>query len=268
MNLSSHSLFHYTSTFENLKSIINNGFTFSRLTEELPLKGFSTSVFHGLGIISYQFEWYAVCFCDIPLSMIDKHVEQYGAYCIGLTKEWAMKNGVTPIRYVHGDSPDLNDDTFMIALNFDRFVKQYDNNITKTFVQIMKDEGELNNSFDSQEVDRLPNDIKKVLDYLEAHILDLHRYIIEYSGYLRIYSGRWKDRVTQQPTERIFYDEQEWRALTNNPAKDLIFKLDDITHIFVKTREERDEVVQTMKGSSDEKISYKVHLLDEFRREF
>jgi hypothetical protein len=45
-----------------------------------------------------------VCFCDLPLSLIKKHLKQYGSYGIGLNKEWGKKNGVTPILYVHEHS--------------------------------------------------------------------------------------------------------------------------------------------------------------------
>ncbi len=41
-----------------------------------------------------------VCFCDIPLSRTDEHVQFYGEFGIGLTKEWAIANKITPIQYV------------------------------------------------------------------------------------------------------------------------------------------------------------------------
>ena len=41
-----------------------------------------------------------VCFCDIPLSQIQKHVEQYGKYGIGVTKAFAKKNNITPVLYM------------------------------------------------------------------------------------------------------------------------------------------------------------------------
>jgi hypothetical protein len=42
-----------------------------------------------------------VCFCDLPLSLIKKHVEEYGGYGIGLNKTWGVKNGVAPVIYTH-----------------------------------------------------------------------------------------------------------------------------------------------------------------------
>jgi hypothetical protein len=44
------------------------------------------------------------CFCDIPLSLVKKHIEQYGCYAIGLSKEWGMINGINPINYYNENS--------------------------------------------------------------------------------------------------------------------------------------------------------------------
>lgn len=41
-----------------------------------------------------------VCFCDIPISRVDEHVKFYGEFGIGLSKEWALSNNLTPILYV------------------------------------------------------------------------------------------------------------------------------------------------------------------------
>jgi len=45
-----------------------------------------------------------VCFCDIPLELARKHREQYGNYCIALTKEWAIKSLISPVIYLPQDS--------------------------------------------------------------------------------------------------------------------------------------------------------------------
>jgi hypothetical protein len=45
-----------------------------------------------------------VCFCDLPLSLISKHLDEYGQFGIGLTKKWGIKNGVTPVFYMHEQS--------------------------------------------------------------------------------------------------------------------------------------------------------------------
>ena len=49
-----------------------------------------------------------VCFCDIPLSQISEHTLKYGEYAIGIKKDWAISQGVSPILYVHDKSLILN----------------------------------------------------------------------------------------------------------------------------------------------------------------
>lgn len=39
------------------------------------------------------------CFCDIPLSRIADHTATYGTFGIGLTREWAVANGLEPVIY-------------------------------------------------------------------------------------------------------------------------------------------------------------------------
>ncbi len=45
-----------------------------------------------------------VCFCDIPLSRISDHVNFYGQYGLGMTREWATANGLNPILYLAGEN--------------------------------------------------------------------------------------------------------------------------------------------------------------------
>ena len=42
-----------------------------------------------------------VCFCDLPLSLIRRHLKEYGHFGIGLDKKWGLKNGVAPVIYTH-----------------------------------------------------------------------------------------------------------------------------------------------------------------------
>ena len=42
-----------------------------------------------------------VCFCDLPLSLIRKHLKEYGNFGIGLEKKWGIQNGVAPVIYIH-----------------------------------------------------------------------------------------------------------------------------------------------------------------------
>ena len=92
--LSSHSLFHFTQSQSNLKSILENGFRFSLIAEKIPNSKLMYTV-------------PAVCFCNIPLSSISEHVDWYGYYGIGLKPAFCKSIGATPVCYVHSASPFL-----------------------------------------------------------------------------------------------------------------------------------------------------------------
>lgn len=44
------------------------------------------------------------CFCDIPFSAIKNHMAFYGGYGIGMTKDWGINNGLSPVMYVVSNS--------------------------------------------------------------------------------------------------------------------------------------------------------------------
>ncbi|MEK0446855.1 MAG: hypothetical protein RLZZ399_2176 [Verrucomicrobiota bacterium] len=90
------SLFHFTKNLDALKSILKDGFWPRYCLEDIRWQNFD------------QFEYVAfpmVCFCDIPIGRIVQHVEFYGSYGIGVTKEWGLKNKLNPIVYLSGPEP-------------------------------------------------------------------------------------------------------------------------------------------------------------------
>lgn len=93
MAQSTNSVIHYTESLTNVIGILKEGFKVKYCSERLITKG---GEFPGAFAM--------VSFCDIPLSEIKKHVESYGYYGIGLSKEWAKKNGLNPVLYIDNDS--------------------------------------------------------------------------------------------------------------------------------------------------------------------
>lgn len=235
-------LFHYTPTFENLLGILENGFRFSILKEDLPLRGFSNSPFSIPGVINYYKESSVICFCDIPLKEIEAHTIQYGKYGLGLEKEWCMGAGISPIRYFHYDTPDLQNNNLMSALTLFRALNEGYRPV-QMVVQSLNEAKELIN-FTKADFDNLPAEAIKIIEMLEREYIKSMSYITFQLDYLRAYSGKWKDRETGQTVDRIFFYENEWRATQTDPkTKYLQFPKDAITHVFVKTDEEIEKII-------------------------
>ena len=98
MKPKSHTLFHFTKNQESLKKILEHGFWPKFCLEDVRW---------------YNDEMESIalpiaCFCDIPLSRIDEHVDFYGEFGLGLSKNWAIKNGLNPVLYVSNASEVTN----------------------------------------------------------------------------------------------------------------------------------------------------------------
>jgi hypothetical protein len=90
----SSTLFHFTKSLDILKNILDKGF-FPR---------------YSLEDISWLVEekrvaYPMVCFCDIPISRLTEHVDFYGYYGLGMTRDWGLVNGLNPITYLSYTSP-------------------------------------------------------------------------------------------------------------------------------------------------------------------
>lgn len=100
--ISANSLFHFTPKLDYLFSILDNGIHPRFCLEDV-------SPFTPETMAIKEVAQPMACFCDIPLSSIHEHIGKYGQFGIGFTKEWGMKNGISPVMYVypHAVSSDL-----------------------------------------------------------------------------------------------------------------------------------------------------------------
>lgn len=98
MAISTNSIIHYTKTIKALKSILENGLKVKYCYEKVLAseKGHLHSAFP------------MVSFCDIPLSQVKDHLDSYGEFGIGLKKEWAKENKLSPVLYFDKDSELMN----------------------------------------------------------------------------------------------------------------------------------------------------------------
>jgi hypothetical protein len=86
-------LFHFCGK-EAMFGILENTFKVSYARERII--GASQSREIGVPMVS---------FCDLKLSEVSNHMNKYGHYGIGLTKEWANRNGLNPVLYISAHSP-------------------------------------------------------------------------------------------------------------------------------------------------------------------
>lgn len=101
----SRTLFHFTKNRETLKLILANGFWPRYCAEDTRWIGQASAQ-----TVAFPM----VCFCDIPLSRISEHVNFYGQYGLGMTREWATANALNPVLYLAGEGPVCSE---LIALN-------------------------------------------------------------------------------------------------------------------------------------------------------
>jgi hypothetical protein len=92
MPISSTTLFHYTKSVDALTGILENGFWVRHCTE-----------YRYPGKVRQRIDIPMVCFCDIPISLINNHTKTYspkGVFAIGMNRSWGEKKGINPVIYV------------------------------------------------------------------------------------------------------------------------------------------------------------------------
>lgn len=90
----SHTLFHFTDSVDTLLSILTTGFWPRYCAEDFRWYN------EALEYISYPI----VSFCDIPLTRINEHTDFYGKFGLGISREWAISEGINPVIYLTENS--------------------------------------------------------------------------------------------------------------------------------------------------------------------
>jgi hypothetical protein len=99
MAISTNSLFHFTDKIEIVLNILREGFKPHFCLEDINPLGT-----HLEPEEMFEYAIPMVCFCDIPLTQTKDHMSKYGDYGIGLSKDWGMRNKISPILYAHKNS--------------------------------------------------------------------------------------------------------------------------------------------------------------------
>jgi hypothetical protein len=201
----SHTLFHLTKTVEKLESILLNGFWPSYCQEDFNWYNPETK------LISYPM----VCFCDIPLTRIDTHIKFYGSYGLGLTKQWAMSNKLSPVIYIPDDTRLSNALTRMLhkgAKPQSEYYKESTEDINSIISYIKPIEGKAN---------KVDGEVVQKEFYQENE----WRYTADLKGVL----PQWISKEDHSSPELLsFYNE------VTKSVSPLKFSAEDIRYIFVK----------------------------------
>jgi hypothetical protein len=221
-NISSNSLFHFTPLKKYLLGILEKEFLPKFCYEEITLK---TDSMRPVVVNAIPM----VCFCDISLSQIQKHIEEYGDYGIGMTKEWGIRNKLNPIVYV-------NPDSF----------------IANSFHSILMNMSELLNGKCNQSLKDANDELMSLMNFLKP-----------YEGYskknpekhVRFYNEKEWRYVPDLPfEERIFFSPSEFRnkdliASKNREMEShkLSFSINDIKYIFLKSNNEIHDFIQDIR---------------------
>lgn len=155
-------LFHFTQDKTALFNILNSTFNISYAREKIEGKK-----------TVREFAVPMVSFCDLRLSELKFHMSKYGRYGIGLTKDWANRQGLNPVMYINKHCP---------------FTDNFNNALNSIYKKLNK---------------LTENEHFKGISDVNMKIFDAYRYIKNYEGSLK------RDDINEDRFR--FADEREWR---------------------------------------------------------
>lgn len=162
---------HYLDNFEVILKILKDGFAPSYCLESI----------NGL---NYYIPM--VSFCNIPLKDVDLYM-RYGKYGIGMSLEWAVKNSISPVIYIHENTPfkDLHSKINEIHLN------------------------DIINKILSKKFDKIRSEDKSETDHSEEFkmISEINHITVPTLQFFKNWKTKYKGK------EIITYHEREWRYI-------------------------------------------------------
>lgn len=257
--ISANTLFHFTRQKEFLTGILKNG-----IYIRYSLESYGTIIKGKKELVLPM-----ACFCDIPLSKVKEHTSKYGVYAIGLSKEWGIKNGLSPVIYTTEKSETA------------KILNQLASDLGKMFDIYENDDDQVSTS----NTDPLTEDQKATLETAKLDFLlsqsekvtELSEQLGHFLKYIKPYQGKGYSNGNEFNNIR-FYDEREWRYV---PPKELLKKIevkDSYKREFYKSESKRRLI--NIKLATHKKLEFKPnnikfiivkndneipHLIDEIR---
>jgi len=221
-NLSSNTLYHFTPTLDNLLGILTNNFQPKYCLE-------TTDYLSDTNLNHFDLAFPMICFCDIPLSKIKKHIGDYGDYGIGMTKNWGYQNNLSPILYATPES--------RTSANLAKMIKWYIENTSEE------------ESDNNRKLNRIISDFMMFTKPYEGKFTKQGK-----KHDKRFYDERewrWIPEIDHQEVyihlQKEQYENREFRNMANNLlARNyrLHFTPDDIKYLIIKNENEIDSFIQ------------------------
>jgi len=202
MSIAADTLFHFTKNIETLSLIISDKFKPSYCLEYFP--GEEKNLPHCARAFPM------VCFCDIRLSQLTDHTNQYGKFGIGLEKSWGIKNGLSPVHYIHTNSPTYH-------------------GINKIFEFVRT-----NNAIDTlKDINKSIIDLKKYLKPYSGPVWDKTE--LSFIGHNTFYNEREWRYVFSLPNNIILtMSYNNFITQKVNIIERLVFDVSDVKYIFIE----------------------------------
>lgn len=227
MALSSNTIIHFTKTADALKGILQHNFKLKYCVENVNFEG------------PLDYAAPMVSFCDIPLSQIKEHIGKYGAYGLGLTKEWAERQRLNPVLYVQSNS----------------FLAK---SIQTTYLKFVQS----SNIVDWKLLNEEEQDMLNVLRYVKNYEADLSRGGIVEKNYRFSDEREWRytpdyESCNVMAVTPTAYRTIEEKKVLNSALSSLrlSFEPDDIKYIIIERDSEISEFLNVLRDTKGNKYS-------------
>ena len=173
------SLYHYTSTIDNVANILKEKKLYPQFCSENLGTDINPKMFFGIP---------QICCCDIPVSMAKTMRSQYGNFAIAFSKEWGIKKGFNPIFYTQ-DERVIN--SYLVLYE-----------LANKYLINKKAEIRCLNENDENYENEVSTYYRERFDYNSSM-----NFIF---GYIKKYKGEWKNE------DYYNYEENEWRYIVED----------------------------------------------------
>lgn len=243
MALSSSAVIHFTQSKKALEGILSDNFRLSYCKEKIVLEN-----------KLLEFLVPMVSFCDIPLSQIKEHIDNYGSYGIGLTKEWAERKKLNPVLYVEKNS--------FLSASIRKILLEYLKNTQKTL-----------QTFDEKE-----KAILDVIRYMKNYQDDLIRGDKTIPNYRFSDEREWRYVLNYLELEQPLHSAQEDKSILNSKIseKRLEFEPNDIKYVIIDNENEISDFLQILRNakgknythSDVERLMTRIITTEQIRKDF